>query len=462
LYKLRDMGMRHGIFSEAITRLSKGQPALLTAPVSRQAIKLFGEITGAMPASHIIEEYPVRSDVTTLTIPITKINGILGTRFSIDDVVETLANVEFSVAVAGETVTVTPPYWRTDIHIDEDVVEEVGRLNGFDAIELRLPARDFTAIAAGADQQLRERIQSVLSAAGANQVLTYSFVHGDVLRKAGQSDDHAFALANALSPDLQYYRLSLTPSLLAQVNANQRQKFDEFALFELGSTHVKDVYDATDSDLPAESGRLGWIYAANDKRARDRGSAYYTAKTCVQRLMDSLHIDAITFRRLDSVEDTDPIAAPFEPKRSAAVYAGETYIGIVGEFKKSVASAFKSPAFCAGFELLTDVLQTLARPIGSYVALSRFPSSDADMTFKISSDTSYDQLIGAVRTALADEPLTVTVTPGDIYEPEPQTRHVTIRLGLVSYDRTLTRESVNDVVERVKQRVSVELGATIL
>jgi phenylalanyl-tRNA synthetase beta chain len=83
-------------------------------------------------------------------------------------------------------VTVTAPFWRADIHILEDVVEEIGRLNGFDLIAPTLPRRDFTAVRPSEFDQLRAKIRAALARAGANEALTYSFVHGNVLEKAGQ------------------------------------------------------------------------------------------------------------------------------------------------------------------------------------------------------------------------------------------------------------------------------------
>src|SRR5690606_18371173 len=102
-----------------------------------------------------------------------------------------------------------------DIHIAEDIIEEVGRLAGFDTINVTLPRRDFVAVRPSEFDQLRSFIRQRLARAGANEVLTYSFVHGDLLQKVGQDPTDAYKVVNSISPDLQYYRLSLTPSLLS-------------------------------------------------------------------------------------------------------------------------------------------------------------------------------------------------------------------------------------------------------
>lgn len=454
LYNLRRTQMRHGIFSEAITRFTKGQPAALTAPVLAQAVVLLSEWCGARRISDVADDYPVKTEQPTLTLPIERVNAVLGSRLSVDDAVETLTNVQFVVEAKDQILSVTPPYWRTDIHILEDVIEEIGRLNGFDSIEPALPHRSFTAIEPDDGQQLRQNIRRSLSAAGANEVLTYSFVHGDLLARAGQSADNAYGLDNALSPDLQYYRLSLTPSLLDKISMNMRQKFDEFGMFELGKGHTKGVMDATEPDVPAEQSRLAFVYAASPKRAEQRGNAYYTARYYLGHLLENLHIDGATLTPLTDATIDDVAAAPFEPKRSAAVYVGETYLGIVGEYKRSVQNAFKLPPFSAGFELLLAPLATLAKAAGSYAPLSRFPASDSDITFAVPSDTPYRVVTDAVATAIASEPLTITAVPHDFYAPaDAPAKNITLRFTIVSYERTLTREDVNGTIERIGSAV---------
>src|SRR5690606_36014238 len=108
------------------------------------------------------------------------------------DMAKLLGNVEFEVKVRGRELTVTPPYWRTDIEIPEDIVEEVGRLYGFDHLPIELPARSIQPVKRDAQLSLKSMIRDVLARAGANEVLTYSFVHGKLLDRMSQSRDDAF------------------------------------------------------------------------------------------------------------------------------------------------------------------------------------------------------------------------------------------------------------------------------
>ena len=122
------------------------------------------------------------------------------------------------------------PFWRTDIELPEDIVEEVGRLYGFDKLPRQLPMRSIKPAPRNPRRQLKQAIRQSLSRAGANEVLTYSFSHERVLKNAEQDPSRAYRLSNALSPDLQYYRTSVLPSLLDKVHANIKAGHDEFML----------------------------------------------------------------------------------------------------------------------------------------------------------------------------------------------------------------------------------------
>src|SRR5690606_31475808 len=128
---------------------------------------------------------------------------------------------------------VWPSFWRTDLELPEDIVEEVGRLYGFDKLPRELPYRSTKPAIVNAEHALAQQIRNLLARAGANEVLTYSFVHERTISSADQDSGDAYRLSNALSPDLQYYRLSLTPSLLDKIHANIKAGHDEFSLFEI-------------------------------------------------------------------------------------------------------------------------------------------------------------------------------------------------------------------------------------
>ena len=443
LYRMRSSQMRHGIFSEAVTRFTKGIPAPLSNPVLVEAVRMLQDYTGAHATSSVVEDYPSTRQSIMIRISESQVNNTLGTQYTADDISSLLSNVGFEVTFDGGGTVVTVPYWRQDIHIPEDIIEEVGRLAGFDTIGLTLPRRDFVAVEPGDFDGLRSVVRKSLVRAGANEVLTYSFVHGDILKKAGQSEDNAYRIVNSLSPDLQYYRQSLTPSLLTNVFQNVKAGYGSFALFEANKVHQK-ADGTNDEHVPIERDSIALIVTDSKKK----GAAYYEAKRMLEYATSVLGV-SLEYRPLS--EQNDAMYAPFEPKRSAIVHDSKTseVLGVVGEYKKSVQKAFKTPEFTAGFEINPRQLLKSVEEVGIlYRPLSRYPGTERDICFQVSQAVNYGDIVKTAEGFLANTGLITTVSALDIYQPEEgDTKNVTIRVSLVSYEKTMTNEEVTAVID---------------
>ena len=460
LYNLRGTQMRHGIFSEAITRFTKGQPAELTAPVLADAVRLMGKHAGAKRASDVADSYPGKLNPATVPVSVQKINDVLGSSFSADDITATMRGIEFTVKAEGDNLSFIPPYWRADIHIPEDIIEEVGRIRGFDSIEPKLPRRDFTAVRPGHFDVVRANIRRALVRAGANEVLTYSFVHGDVLTKAGQNPADSYRLVNSLSPELQYYRQTITPSLLSVVHGNIRRGYDHFALFEVNKAHPKQ-HGMTDENVPAEVDMLALVVA--DKKPQP-GAAYYEAKRQLDYLAASLGLE-LRYAPIET-DPNYPVTAPFEHRRSALVTDAktDTFLGIVGEYKKSVARAFKLPEYAAGFEIgSVPVLEAVQKLTSDYRPISRYQGVERDVCFQVPADAPYHHVFGVTKAALTRLDLETSVVPVDIYQADgAMTKNITLRLSLTSHEKTLTGDEINAAVAAVTDMVVVTTGAVVV
>jgi phenylalanyl-tRNA synthetase beta chain len=459
LYKLRSTQMRHGIFSEAITRFTKGQPAAMTTSVLMMAINNLSDWTGAHQISQIIDVYPGEQAPIKIDIDCNTINQILGSNFSKAEISQILSNAEFEInSLEQNSLSVVVPKWRTDIHIAEDIVEEVGRLNGFDNLRPTMPKRDFMAVRPSDFDKFRSHIRKILVRAGSNEVLTYSFIHGDVLKKAGQDPTNSYRIINSISPDLQYYRQSITPSLLGLVHSNAKQGYDKFTLFELNKSQSKA--DALNSEnVPVETERLAVVTTDNSQT----GVSYYSAKRLLTYLADSLRINLV-YQAIGS-ETNDPIVSPFEYRRSAKVLDDSgRLLGIVGEYKKTVSKDFKLPEFTAGFELnLRDLFTAAYNKPSSYKPLSRYPASERDICFQVNDSVNYDQIIESAKNALQSFEMESSIVPVDIYQSEiGTTKNITIRIKLNAHDHTLVADEVADVSKAVIEQVMAAVGATVI
>lgn len=454
MYSIRRTSMKHGLFSDAVARFNKGQSSLQNDVVLEETVATMEFVSGAHVASEVFDiKSSLVSPRSSVEVTADFINVRLGSKLATEDMARLLENVEFSVEAHTDTLKVTPGYWRTDIEIAEDVVEEIGRLHGYDKLPIELPRRNIKAVQPDAMLELKSKIRDSLSRAGANEVLTYSFVHGNLLDKVGQDKARAYKLSNAISPDLQYYRMGLLPSLLDKVHQNLKSGFESFALFELNKVHSKLW---TEDNLPKELENLGLVIAADDK-AKPEGAAFYHARkyldTLAQYIGISLRYEPIT----EPVEH--PSAAPFDTTRSARVYLAETdkILGVVGEFNQGVKRALKLPNYCAGFEISLSTKLLTSEPV--YCQLSRYPSVEQDISLRVKEDVSFKVVAEFLNQNLdAPEHTTHTFLPIDIYSKK-DFKHITFRLKIASYQKTMTAVEVNQLLDKIGDKAKEAFDA---
>jgi phenylalanyl-tRNA synthetase beta chain len=460
MYNIRRTSMKYGLFTDAVTRFNKGQSPLQNDHVLAYATQLIDQLAGGKIASDIQDEHDDLPKPPMVRVHASFVNERLGLDLSVDDMQKLLENVEMQVERTDNTeeLKVTAPYWRTDLEIPEDIVEEIGRLYGFDRLPLELPGRDLSPTKLDNVLAFKQQIREILAKGGANEVLTYSFVHGNLLEKVGQDPQKAFKLTNALSPDLQYFRMTLLPSLLDKVHPNIKAGFDEFAIFELNRGHNRTLGNEEGESVPKEFNFLSLVYAANDK-VKQTGAAFYQARKYLDFLAAELGVEL----QYTPAEDLGyAIFKPFDLSRTAAVTIKEngTFIGVVGEFKPSVRKALKLPQRSAGFEVGTLQLMEQAGGL-SYQPLPRFPKVSQDITLKVPIDLPYQTLRDFIWDNLDCPTHTLAhLEPIDIYQGDDKTtKNVTFRFTIASYERTLTDTEVSKLLDSVARKASAKLSA---
>jgi phenylalanyl-tRNA synthetase beta chain len=468
MYSIRRTSMTNGLFTDAVTRFNKGQSPLQNDRVLGEAMRLLGELAGATLAGDICDVSEVNGRVWVhppVPVTVTYINERLGIALSAEDMKRLLENVEFCVSIEDELLTVTAPFWRTDIELREDVVEEVGRLYGFDHVPLTLPIRAIAPVKKDEFLELKSRVREILVKNGANEVLTYSFVHGNLLDRVSQDKTQALKLSNAISPELQFYRLSLTPSLLDKIHLNSKAGHEQFALFEIGLVHHKQSFDPIDISLPLEDMHVTLVFAASSKASSVYGgAAYYEARTYLSTLLPKVDLQLVALKDWDFKDDVWGVqmCAPYETSRSAVIVRDDLVWGVVGEFKQSVAKNLKLPTYTAGFEFGLELLRNA--PSQGYTPLPRFPKVEQDICLKVTNEVTYRAIYDLVSHAIADMKPEQTITelsPVDIYQraDDQQYKQITLRLSIASYVRTLTDEEIAKLLDHVALQAAEKLGA---
>ena len=465
MYALRCTAMRHGIFTDALTRFNKGQSPLQNAAVLKQLMNMVGGVQASQvfDLKQVDDYFDGKYTPANIDINSKFINERLGLDLSGDDICDLLNNVEIKSHGPEEEldyICIQSPFWRTDLELPEDIVEEVGRLYGFDKLPRRLPRRSIKSTPKNSRRELKNAVRQSLSRAGANEVLTYSFVHERILKNAEQDITQAYKLSNALSPDLQYYRLTVLPSLLDKVHANIKAGHDEFALFEMGKGHVK-MHGLGEDGLPEASQFTDIIYAAKKPGA---GAPFYKMRRLVEQLAHDLGTKLV-FKPIEQ-ELNFPVTAPFDQSRSALVETTDgTFIGIVGELKQSVVKNFKLPAYVAAASLDTAGLEAVYAKRGShYQPLSRYPSTSRDISLKLPTDVNYAAVAQSIDRILKAVDIDVAFHAVSIYQPSDDvtTKTLTFRLVFTSHQRTLVDSDITPIIESIQQTMQQTYGAELV
>ena len=473
MYAVRKIAMRHGVFTDALARFNKGQSPLQNAAVLNRLIGMVGgEQAGpvvdikpfASGGAGMLDDYFAgKYEPATIDITSRFINQRLGSHLTENDICTLLNNVEIhSHGPENELgyICLQVPFWRTDLETKEDIVEEIGRLHGFDTVPRQLPMRRIQPARKNPRRELRRVVREALAKAGANEVLSYSFVHERVLKGAGQDPAQAFRLSNALSPDLQYYRLSVLPSLQDKVHANIKAGHSEFMLFEIGKGHTKARIGK--DGLPAEQSLVDLVYSSKKPHA---GAAFYRVRATLDQLAHDSGL-TLVYTPVAAAPD-DPVYAPFDINRSAHIWvqsseaAGQPerqLIGVVGELRPAVVKHFKLPEYTAAASLRLDAMEQVWRDTSvHYQPMSRYPTTMRDISIQTSTEVTYDELMQAVSSAMTRASETypdVTIrdlTPLSIYKATPDASHqtTTFRLTLSSSQATLSAERVRSIIRTV-------------
>lgn len=489
LYHLRKTQMAHGIFSEAITRFTKGQPAALCSVVLEAAL---AELKVTPLA--VNEAYPAPQKPVVVKITTDEINGLLGTHYDATTIVQTLESVGFAVesdskqpSFSGTSATneeraerpeprndgragacpekngcycqtaclkVTSPAWRTDIHIAEDVIEEVGRLLGYDNITLTLPTKPFIEAELDPMLRLKRQIRQTLSHdLNMHELLTYSFVSCNLIEKVNQDPTESYEIVNSISPELQCFRQHIVPSLLDKVRENLKAGHRAFMLYEQNQVTTQSAGQDSDG-APQVATHLGIV---------DLHDFYHLKAQILALLRHKLKLD-FNYRPFACDSATAKAYPYLEPAHSAELVWQDQVIGAFGELKAGVLQRFKlADTTVSALELSLDPLAQAQPELQVSVQLSKFPSVERDLTLRLAADVAYWRVFEMLETALRGLKLLFTVTPLSIYQAATAdaTKNLSFHLKFSSPDHTLTPAEISAIMDKIAQSAA-ELGATII
>jgi len=399
---------------------------------------------------------PLRAPVTLRVARAAKVIGLAVTQAQCADVMKRLG-LDFTEG--DGTLTVTPPSWRFDLAIEEDLIEEVIRVHGYDKLPATPPLAPVTARMRAESQRSGHVLRRAIAALDYQETIAFSFVEERWERElAGNADP--IRVLNPIAAPQSVMRSSLIGSLVATLRHNLARRAARVRVFEFGRVYRRDA-SVTDGDATV---------AGIDQPLRVAALAYGP----VDALQWGLPERQVDF--FDAKGDVEALLAPrvarfvpaahpaLHPGRSARVEVDGRAIGHVGELHPRWCQAYELPQAPVLFELALAAL--LERPVPSAEPLPRQQSALRDLALVVGEGVSYD----ALEAALSDDPagLVRVARLFDLYKPKVASEHLkadersmAVRLELRDDDATLTDERIEAALQQALERASSRVGARL-
>lgn len=441
----RSLGMR----SEASGRFERGVNSEFTPfALDRAAQLILAICPTAKIAQGVIDVYPHPKVERTLTFTAKAINDYLGTNIEEQEMMNILTGLSFGVEKQGDEVLVRIPSWRDDVSVMPDIAEEVARIYSYDNIAVTMPTAKVQSGELSPRKALVKQVKHGFVGAGLNEIITFSFMHKDLLTKLNipESDRRytAIPIMNPISEEFPYMRTTLMGSVLEAAMRNQAQKNLDLPLFEVGAVYEPVAVPVT--ELPKEHYMAAGIITGKAHEAAwnqsTRAFDFYDVKGMLEHVLSTLFVENLSFRRSNEYY--------LHPGVSADVYSGDVKVAQFGELHPVVAKAYDIVGKAYVFELDLDAILGLNRGKIAYEAISKFPGITRDLAIVAPKDVAYEDIMNIIRTHGGEYLEQAYIF--DVYEGEHIAdgfRSLAYSLSFKSQDGTLTDGDIEGNIESI-------------
>ncbi len=449
---IRRTSRRLNLLSEASNRFEKGvDPYGIVATLGR-VCELIKEMQAGRPVA-LVDEARDLPSLPEITISVRRAGEVLGMDLTQAEVQDVLQRLAFPYRAEGERFMVSIPSYRPDLQIEEDLIEEVARLTGYDRIPTTLPAGNQTQGARTPAQEFRWRLRHLLTGVGMDEVLTYSFTNPKQDEQWGQKE-FSISLRNPLREELRVMRTSLVPGLLEIATRNVARRNTDMCMFEIGNVYLSKEQPLR--SLPDE--RLHLTALATGGKGKHWLSAavdydFYYMKGIVEEVAREFWLE-FSYRVPDQASGD-----LLHPGRAAEIFLNSDMVGFFGEIHPALEKEWGLPR-----TVILDIeLTPLLAAVGGTVRVApipRFPAIQRDLALVVAKDIPAATVVARIR-ELGGEILQ-RVEIFDVYTGKPipeERKSLAFSLRYQSLERTLTDEEVNSLNARILKGIQQEFGA---
>ena len=456
---VRATSKKLGLRTEASSRFEKGIDPNLCEAAADRVCRLIELIGAGKVCKGSVDNYPVPEKAKTIDVRVDRVNYVLGIELPRQEMEDILESLEIKVEGSGNIMTVTPPTIRQDLLEEEDYIEEVARIYGYDKLPVTLPKGNCEA-GMSEERALRDLTRDSLCAMGLNEIQTYSFVSPkgvDNVRIDEDSWERAFVrIINPLGEENSVMRTILTPNMLEVLARNYSRKIEKVKAFEIGNTFIANMVSS--DDLPEEQYSLCIGMYGN-------GEDFYGLKGVVEELLKVMGIK-------DAVFTAESQYGVYHPGRCARISVpsgrgGEKALydelGIMGEIHPDVAENYGMDGvriYCC--EIMFDALIRHADTEKAYTPLPKYPSTSRDIALLVDEDMEVGKIEKTIEEYGGE--ILESVKLFDVYrgkQVDEGKKSVAFALTYRDRNKTLTDEEVAKVHNKVLDALKEKLNAVL-
>lgn len=448
----KDLGLR----SEASARYEKGIDPQRTFEAAQHAAALMAQYAGGEVLEGAVEVNNLKLEQNTVSVSVEKINSVLGTAITAEEVAAIFTNLKFPFSQENGTFQVEVPTRRPDITIEEDLVEEVGRLYGYDHIPATLPVAETTRGKLSEKQAKRRKTRRYLEGAGLYEAITYSLTSAEKAKQYALKETalEPIRLALPMSEERSQLRLSLVPHLLEAASYNNARKIENVALYEIGSVFLPAGQDEQPKEEQHLAGVMTGLVLNHPWQGEKKAVDFYVVKGVLEGLFDVLGVT-------EKISYAAAKRADLHPGRTASILLDGEEIGYIGQVHPEMQKQLDVKETYV-FELSLAALFGADVAEVSYESIPRFPSMTRDMALVVKADV----LAGDVHRTIVEAggELLKEVALFDLYQGEKMEagkKSLAFSLRYYNPERTLTDEEVTEAHSRVLQAVEETFGAEL-
>lgn len=444
---IRLTSRRLGLRSEASSKFEKGIDLVRPEKALERVCQLVESLGYGKVCTGLVDTMETEFVPAKLETTISKINGIIGTSLSPVEITDILESLLFECSLEGDRLVVTVPHFRLDMLIEEDIVEEVARMYGYNNIESKTIDAKVTQARKSPERLFEDLVKGLAMKNGLTEISTYSFVSPSGLEKASITDEkhtNVLKLINPLGEETSVMRTSLIPEMLDVMYTNTSRKNEEFAAFEYGNTFFANQ----DGEAPSEvKAMVAASYSKNE--------SFFTMKGRLEGIIKGMGIGNHEY--LPEKEDRT-----FHPGRCAVVMADGKKLAIIGEIHPTVLERYGIKKRIYLFEIFIETAKEVANTGIVYSSIPKFPSILRDIALVVDKSVYVSEMEKVIRKY--GKKLLEDVKLFDIFEGEQvgkDKKSVAYSLKFRASDRTLTDEEVNPLIEKILLQLEIECNAKL-